>query len=159
MKKKVSALLLGIASFGTGFFLGGKQLVKMINDYKMRMERNQLNMMAFNNWLDYIYAGGNLEQYFHNRGYREIIIYGNGYIGTRLMQALQGTDIKIAAVMDKENSSAANEMMINCDAEIPEADCIVITPVFYDREIRAVLQKRTEMPIISVNEIWQENRT
>ena len=157
MEKKIMHVLSGIIFGGTGFFLGGKILVNMINDYKMRMERNQSNMMIFNDWLKYIYSGGKVEQYFQNHGYGSIMIYGNGYIGIRLKQALLETDIRIVAVMDKTVSSGENDMVIGIDSKIPNVDCIVVTPVFYYKEIHSMLQKRTKIPIVSVSEIWEEN--
>ena len=35
MKKRIMTCFTGIVSFGFGFFLGGKMLVGMINDYKL----------------------------------------------------------------------------------------------------------------------------
>ena len=89
MKIRGKQFLIGAVSFASGFFLGGKALVRMINDYKMRMERNLSNMQLFHDWLEFLYSGGSIEQYFHKHGYKKILIYGNGYIGQRLFHALE----------------------------------------------------------------------
>lgn len=153
MRNKIVKYLIGMMSFGAGFFLGGKILVGMINDYKKRMERNFSNMMLFNDWLKFIYSGGCVEQYFYTHEYRKIMIYGNGYIGNRLVQALTGTDIEVSAVMDKAASSDKEGLVIGIDSEIPDVDCIVITPVFYYDEIFGALRERTRIPIVSVQKI------
>lgn len=153
MKNKIVVCLTGVLSFGAGFFLGGKMLVNMINDYKTRMQRNLSNMMLFNSWLEFIYSGGSIDQYFHNHGYKKIMIYGNGYIGKRLSQALLGTDIEVVAVMDKEVSSDKEKLVIGVDSTIPDVDCIVVTPVFFFDTIYDMLMQKTSIPAISMQTI------
>lgn len=147
----------GIVSFGFGFFLGGKMLVGMINDYKLRMEHNLSNMMLLNDWLEFLYSGGELTQYFQEHQYNQVMIYGNGYIGKRLCQALAKTEIKVTAIMDKIASSNSEEV-IGVDAKIPDADCIVVTPMFYYNEIFAMLREKTEKPIIPIQSIWEDRK-
>lgn len=157
MKKGYAICFTGAISFVTGFFLGGKALVGMINDYKRRMERNASNMMLFNDWLEFLYAGGSIEQYFHEHGYKKVMLYGNGYIGQRLFQALEKTDVEVTAIMDQANSSDsdAEGILIGVDSEIPDIDCVVVTPTAYFDEIFHMLRKRTGQPVISVEELWQ----
>lgn len=157
MKSENKCFLVGALSFVTGFFFGGKVLVGMINDYKMRMERNLSNMLLFHDWLEFLYSGGSITQYFHRNGYKKILIYGNGYIGQRLFHALEQTDIEVVAVMDQTNSSdsLAEGILIGVDSRIPEIDCVVITPVFYYEEIRHMLQKKTQCPMIAVDTLWK----
>lgn len=146
-------MLAGIVSFGAGFVLGGKSLAGMINDYKVKMQRNHENMMLLNDWLHFLYLGGTLEDYFRTRGYKQIMVYGNGYIGERLLQALEKTDIEVVAVMDRSVPSDRKGKVIGVDSEIPDSDCIVVTPVFYMDEIRDMLQKKTDIPVVSIQEI------
>ena len=73
MKKRIMTCFTGIVSFGFGFFLGGKMLVGMINDYKLRMEHNLSNMMLLNDWLEFLYSGGELTQYFQEHQYHHIM--------------------------------------------------------------------------------------
>ncbi|MCM1182621.1 MAG: hypothetical protein NC337_04515 [Roseburia sp.] len=150
MKNKFVICLTGMSSFGIGFVLGGKTLAGMINDYKKRMDRNLSNMMLFNDWLEFVYSGNSIEQYFHNHGYKKIMVYGNGYIGKRLIQALSDTDIEVVAIMDKSAPSNENEFVIGVDSAIPEVDCIVVTPIFYYGTIYDMLQERTNVPIVSM---------
>lgn len=149
-------MFLCVGSFGIGFFLGGKMLVSMINDYRWRMKRNLSNMMLFNDWLHFIYTGGSFEEYFLNQGYKNIMIYGNGNIGKRFLEALSKTEIEVAAIMDKQiNSLYENEKMIGIESNIPNVDCIVVTPVYYYQEIYEMLKKRTGIPIVSIQDILE----
>lgn len=150
MKKRIIEGLVSMVSFGLGFVLGGKVLVSMINDYKRRMERNLSNMMLFNDWLECLYSGGKIEQYFYDHGYKKIMIYGNGYIGKRLQQALEQANVKVVAVMDKKIPEDETGLVIGIDSGVPDVDCIIVTPVFFYDEIFAMLEEKTNVPIISV---------
>lgn len=156
MKNKLVICLTGILSFGVGFFLGGKMLVGMINDYKMRMERNLSNMMLFNDWLEFIYSGESIEQYFLNHGYKKIMIYGYGYIGKLLTQALSDTGIEVVAIMDKAASSDEMDTVIGVGSSIPDVDCIVVTPVFYFDTIYNMLREKTNIPVISMQSVVEK---
>jgi len=153
MKKQASTFLTGLGSFVVGFYLGGKYLVGMVNDNKMKAEKNQANMMVLDDWLDYLYSGGHMEDFFIKNGYHRIMIYGNGYIGARLVQALDKTDIEVIAVMDKAAGSDVEGRIIGTDADIPKVDCIVVTPVYFYDDIYAILSERTNIPIISIKDI------
>lgn len=153
MKKGIVVGLISLVSFMAGFILGGKVLVSMINDYRRRMKRNLSNMMLFNDWLEFLYSGGKIEQYFYNYGYKRIMIYGNGYIGKRLQQALTQTGIEVTAIMDKAALSDKEGLVIGMDSKIPDIDCIIVTPVYYYEEIFDILRKKIDVPIISIKEL------
>lgn len=154
MKRKYF-FIAGIGLFLGGFYFGGKCLVSMINGQKERADRNSANMQLFNDWLAFLYSGGSIEEFFYENGFHRIMIYGNGFIGARLTQALKRTDIEIVAVMDKAAYSGDNGI-IGTEADIPDSDCIVITPVFYYEQIYNQLKGRTDIPIVSIRDIWKE---
>lgn len=157
MRSKSTIFLAGTLSFVAGFYLGGKTLVGMINNYKMQAERNLSNMMLLHDWMEFLQAGGRIEQYFHEHGYKSVMIYGNGYVGQRLFEALKQSDVGVAAIMDQTNASDADPegILIGVDSVIPDVDCIVITPVFYFDQIYQKLEAKTGQPIISIEELWK----
>lgn len=152
MKKGILPLITA-GAFGTGFFLGGKMLVSMVNDYKTGMKRSHSNMMLLNDWLCFLYSGGCVETYFCDHGYDKIMIYGNGYIGARLLQAMAGSDTEVVAIMDKVVPTDKSGIVIGIDAEIPDVDCIVVTPVYYQNEIYSMLREKTDIPIVSIETV------
>lgn len=154
MKKVVISLITGFVSFIGGFYFGGKSLVNVINNYKMRADRNLSNMVVLNDWLDYIYSGGKVEDFFQEHSYKKIMIYGNGYIGARLSQALRKTNIEVTAIMDRDGKTDTEGAVIGIDTEIPDVDCIIITPVYFYDEILTVLASKTQVPMISVKELF-----
>lgn len=157
MRNKGTIFLTGAISFAAGFYLGGKTLVGMINNYKMQAERNLSNMMLLHDWMEFQQAGGSITQYFHEHGYKKVMIYGNGNVGQRLFQALGQSDVDVVAIMDQMNASDSDTegILIGTDSEIPDVDCIVITPTFYFDEIYQKLSGKTGQPVISIEELWR----
>ncbi|MCM1047748.1 MAG: glycosyltransferase [Clostridiales bacterium] len=95
-----------------------------------------------------------IRQYFEERRIKNIIIYGMGKMAHHLIADLSGSDINIVCVIDKRLYNINEAFpMINGDKEIPEADCIVITPVYEEDSIRQRLSKKTDIPMISLAEI------
>lgn len=153
MKKNAGTFIMGICSFMAGFYLGGRTLADAVNSNKVRADRNSINMMVLNDWVDFLYSGGQIDKYFHEKEINRIMIYGNGFIGVRLRQALENTGVEVAAVMDKVAHSDRNGMVIGTGAAIPDVDCIVITPMFYYDEIYSLLSEKTDICIISIKDI------
>jgi len=153
MKRCINVFTVGMISFMGGFYLGGKTLAGVINNYKARTERNSANMIVLNDWINFIYSGESIVQYFNKNGFHRIMIYGIGLIGARLQQALGQTDIEVVAVMDKAAHSDTDGMVIGTEADIPDVDCIVVTPVYYYDEIYSMLAERTKVPIVSIKDI------
>lgn len=151
--KKLFGLAIAGGCFAAGFFLGGKMLVGMINEYKNGMDRNYTNMAVLNQWLSFLYGGGKVSQFFKDHGYNRIMVYGYGHAGKRLCQALEGTGIEVVAIMDKAAPEAESGKVIGVDSDIPEVDCIVVTPAFYYDEICAFIRSKSEIPIVSMDKL------
>lgn len=156
MKKGLIVSITGVCSFGIGFFFGGKMLVGMINDSKRGMKRSSANMLVFHDWIEFIYNGGHIDKYLNDNDYSKVMIYGGGYVGRRLKQALENANIEVTAVMDKMNANGQDGAMLGVDDKVPDVDCIIITPVSYYDEIYNMLQKRTKIPVISIEKLWRE---
>lgn len=128
-------------------------LVGMINEYKNGMDRNAANMAVMNQWLNFLYGGGEIGQFFKEHGYNRIMVYGNGNVGKRLCQALEGTGVEVAAIMDRAAPEAEGGKVIGLDSDIPKVDCIVITPAFYYDEIYAFIRSKTGIPVVSMEKL------
>ncbi|MCI9336281.1 MAG: hypothetical protein HFH93_01880 [Lachnospiraceae bacterium] len=149
-----SKAILACASFIAGFYLGGKSLVGMINKQKDESMRNRRNMELLSKWLDALYDGWNVDKFFEKNNYKNILIYGNGLIGQKLYKALNTANINVVAIMDKQVRGNAEGILIGADSNIPYADCIVITPICYYNQIYCSVRDKTNIPIVSVEDIF-----
>lgn len=97
-------------------------------------------------------GGGSIERYLCEKDYHKIMIYGAGYIGERLIDELEDSQVEIVAAMDRA-VVFADVPVISVNDEIPDVDCIVVTPVFYFEDIYKMLSEKTNIPILSISEI------
>lgn len=52
-----------------------------------------------NKWLDSIYDGKSIADYFRNRGVSKVILYGVGYFGNLFIKAVRGTELTIEFII------------------------------------------------------------
>lgn len=108
-------------------------------------------------WLSLKQEGKSLETYFIQKGYKNIAIYGMKELGERLYDELENSDVKIQYVIDK-NAEAIYSVVdvITPDEPFEAVDAIVVTAIHYFEEIQAMLELKTECPIISLSDIVYE---
>lgn len=108
----------------------------------------------FNHWLMLNQRGFSLEQYFLEREYKNIAVYGMGPLGKRLCDELRNTSVKIDFVTDINIERIhTNEITCNLNDVMPEVDAFVVTPTYYYNEIESLLKQKVDCPIISIEEV------
>lgn len=108
-------------------------------------------------WMTLHENGGSTRQYFISRGIKKIIIYGLGKMANHLLEDLKGSGIDIVCAIDRNAINKYGEFpVITAEERIPEADCIIITPVHEAEAIKKDLTGRTLLPIISLAEVLDE---
>lgn len=109
-----------------------------------------------NRWIKMLNDGYSIEAFFQERGYGNIAIYGMGELGNRLIEALDGTDVKVKYGINKNMRDAFAEIDIKgLDEEerFDGIDCIVVTPVQLYEEIKGELQKKCVCDILSLEDV------
>lgn len=105
-------------------------------------------------WMTLREKGGGAKQYFQSRDMKKIIIYGLGKMANHLLEDLRGSDIHVVCAIDR---NAINKYggfpVITAEESIPDADCIIITPVHEAESIKESMSGRTLLPIISLAEV------
>ncbi|MCM1216993.1 MAG: glycosyltransferase [Lachnospiraceae bacterium] len=115
---------------------------------------NEAYYKLLEKWMVLRERGKNIRKFFKDRKYHNIIIYGLGKMANHLIYDLNVSDINIVCAIDKAAiNKYGNFPIVTNDAEIPSADCIIITPVYEFEEIRNELRIKTDVPIISLNEV------
>lgn len=101
-----------------------------------------------------------LEDFMKSRKYRKVAIYGMGLAAKNLadffMEELEKIHVEIAYGIDRraELFSDAPVPVYGPDDELPAADAVLVVPVYYFNEIASGLRKRTDMDIVSLEEIF-----
>lgn len=155
--KKGFVVLTGVIGFIGGAVLVGRITSKSSNEWKKMSDKFFSNTMVFNQWMMAKQSGKNIADYLKKNNYKKIIIYGMSYIGERLVDELNNTEIEIVAGVDRNAKGIfANMPMLLPDEDMPEADCMIVTPVFFFDEIKEKMAQRFSNPIISFEDIFYD---
>ena len=155
--KKGFAVLTGAIGFIGGAVLMGRMASKNLSEWKKMSDKFFSNMILFNQWMMAKQSGKNIADYLEKNNYKKIIIYGMSYIGERLVDELNNTKIEIVAGVDRNAKGIfANMPMLLPDEDMPEADCMIVTPVFFFDEIKEKMESRFSNPIISFEDIFYD---
>ena len=155
--KKGFAVLTGVIGFIGGAVLMGRMASKNLNEWKKMSDKFFSNMILFNQWMMAKQSGKNIADYLEKNNYKKIIIYGMSYIGERLVDELNNTEIEIVAGIDRNAKGIfANMPMLLPDEDMSEADCMIVTPVFFFDEIKEKMVSKFSNPIISFEDIFYD---
>lgn len=113
-------------------------------------------------WVQKDHIGMLIEHYFARFSENSVGLYGMGEIGRLLLSTLsEATRRKVAFVIDKnvnvitEYKVITLEQLKNMDEKLIE--CIVITAIAHEKEIRKKIREITTIPVISLYEIIRED--
>ena len=140
------------------------QIHNDINEYKLQDSRLLKDWYKCSSYYHLIHQwwtlrekGVFLVKWFHDRGYREVAIYGLGEIGFHLMHELRHDGIKICYGIDRQQREAVELPVLKNNLNTyPQVDALVVTPIVDFVNIREQLYSKMKMPIISLLEIVQE---
>lgn len=132
--------------------------------FDMSNQNNSVNMDMYKSyyklleaWMSLREQGKRIESVLESMNFKNIIIYGLGKMAKHLLFDLKNSDITIVCAIDKAAINKYEDFpVITGEERIPEADCIIVTPVYEFDNIKGVLEKRTSLPIISLSEIIDE---
>lgn len=155
MKKgTIVGTLLGAA---VGAVMVGKITGETIDKKQGKVDKFKSYYNMLNQWLIIKQEGGSLQDYFEKNNYNRIAIYGMGEMGNRLYDELKNSNITLAYAIDKDADSIyADLKVVSKEDELQEVDVIVVTATFAFDEIKEELEKKTNIPIISLEDIVYE---
>lgn len=143
--------LMGIATGSVGsFYLTNKKVL----EYKEKFDKFKAYYNMLNQWMILKESGKSLEQYFIDKGYKTIAVYGMGEMGNRLIEELQKSSIEIKYGIDKDGGFTDSNIDIKfLEDDLDEADVIVVTPIFAYEDIEKELKNVLDYPIESLEEV------
>lgn len=105
-------------------------------------------------WLTLKEKNISLEKIFLEKNYKNIAIYGIGKLGNHLVEELKGSNIEVSYFIDKSwDSRVTIKKVYGLEDDFPNVDVIVVTPTFDFENIKRVLEEKTDIRIISLDEI------
>lgn len=108
-------------------------------------------------WMVLHEKGVSITRYFISKGIENIIIYGLGKMAKHLIEDIKYSSVSIVCAIDVRAINKYGEFpVIIPDEKIPDADCVVITPVHETESIKQKLSGKTRIPLISLSDIIDE---
>ena len=159
MKKELKIIISCMAGFLSGGYISSVMAKDVMKPVWQQSDNILRYYRIFDRWLSLRQRNISLDAYFRNHGYRSVAIYGVKELGCRLLDELQHTDIEVVCMIDQMTDGMDGKVrVITPEDEIPKADVIVVTASYYFESISAELKKKTDCPVISIEEIVYEIR-
>lgn len=157
MKK---GILAGI-SFMAGL-MGGVATAGMVAKKTATLANNETDLYRrcydiTSQWISHKQNGISLAKYFTGKGYHSIAIYGMGRLGILLYEELKDSDVEVVYGIDRDPYCTYPELkIVQPEDELERADVIVVTPVIAFYDIEGMLAEKTEIPVLSIEEVVYE---
>lgn len=108
-------------------------------------------------WMVLHEKGDSVKHYFMWHDIKNIIIYGLGKMANHLLEDIKESDINVVCAIDIGAINKYSHFpVITPDEDIPDADCIVVTPVHEMETISNNIGKMTLIPLISLSSILDD---
>lgn len=126
------------------------------------LDKNNLIMEIQSKWLELEYKGIHIEERLYMMDMPHIAIYGYGVLGQQLYRRLVNKGINIECLIDKnpsvfrKNSISARKICVLDELKSLKLDLIIVTAVYYFKEISEELQTLTTANIISLETLIEE---
>lgn len=146
-----SSMICGAAG---GAAAAGKIFIKKNKKAVQMSDKHLALYMTMLQWVKVKQEGRNLAEYFIREGYRNIAVYGMGYVGERLVEELAGTDVAIRYGIDANADNVYAQIPVVKPSDCLEhVDAVVVTPVYFFDQIEAALVEKVSCPVLSVDDV------
>lgn len=135
--------------------------VRMKNEEIQKKQKSRDKFKGYynllNQWLRLRQENKSLEAFFAENQYKTVAIYGMGELGNRLYDELKNSSVQVKYAIDENTAGVYSEIdVIGPEDDFPEVDVIVVTAVFAYSEIEGKLSGRTDIPVVSLEDVVYE---
>jgi lactate dehydrogenase-like 2-hydroxyacid dehydrogenase len=156
MKQGVKNMAFGLAGMLCGAVSSGIRMNSIVEKKVTETEKFRIMYQLMEHWMRIKQRKGSLAEYFEAYGYKRIAIYGMAEIGYILLKELKETDIEVIYGIDKNPNISSTVRVISPESELPEVDAIIVTAIAYYDEIEELLRKKSDIKIISLEDVVYE---
>ncbi len=116
--------------------------------------KNKREVRLLLRWMQQREQGKHPDAYLLQKGYRRIAIYGMAMKGERLRNELEGTEVKVIYGVDRAKNAVTGDLpMYDLQDDLPPVDAIVVSVITEFLPIYRNLRKKTDVPILSLEEL------
>lgn len=110
-----------------------------------------------NQWLTLKERNVKLQDYFEEKGFYKIMIYGMQELGKHLYEEIENGQLEVVGALDCQQELSYKEVKVyNLEGKIPKCDVIVVTAIQDYGAIKRILQAKADAKILSLVNIINE---
>lgn len=158
IKKVLISLIMSTATFITGIFVTRKIYKKKLRDIQGIVKKNDMLIQTYDKWMQLEENGKTINDILHAHGYQTVAIYGMGYLGKRLYERLVAEGADILCGIDKNAHYMYKNLYVHAidDDDLPDADVIIVTPIYFYNEIRDTIKEYRNVDVCSLYELLDD---
>lgn len=124
-----------------------------VKDERINKFTKYFNLMDRWTWI--LLTDRSIEEFFYKNSFYKVAIYGLGKIGDRLIENIDKIpEVTVVYAIDKSVAKVSNKFIVyDIEDDFPEADVVIVTPIFSFEEIKDKLASKVNIPIVSIDEI------
>jgi len=133
----------------------GKGTTKAKQAKSYELEKYQSYYKIFSSWMVLRNKGRMLSDYFQDRDFKNVAIYGLGRLGICLYEELKNSKINVKYAIDikAENFSYFDLKVVSLESQLETVDAIIVTPFFEYKKIVDELRKKTSYKIVNLEDV------
>lgn len=125
-----------------------------IDEWQETRKRDKMLIQMLEKWISNVQSDRYVVNYFRNRGYKTIGIYGLGCIASRLCEELKETEIEIKYIIDRNADVLLSDIkLVTLNDELEKVDAIVVVPAGQYQVIRRQLEEKVVCPIVYIGDV------
>lgn len=154
-KMRVLPVLSGMAIGAVaGALAAGKIVGRGIGHWRELVDKNYVLFLLMNKWMKTKQEGKHIKEYLEKNGYKSVVVYGMSHVGKCLMEELKDCAVEVKYAVDRNVAAICPGIDIYTPEDsLPEADVMIVTAVYYYKEIYDALKDKVAYPIVSLEDI------
>lgn len=157
MKKGITFLTTVIGT-AVGAVVSGKIAGRTINQRNEKVNKYKSYYNMLNQWLVVKQEGRSLNNYFKEKNYETIAIYGMGEMGNRFYDEIRNGSVKVAYAIDKNAAYTYSDLeVLDLNDELPPVDAVIVSAIFDFDNIISDLEELVSCPVISLEDVVYES--
>ena len=154
----ITGLFLCVLSAGVfTFAIMRKMLLKDVSLYRELSDKHFALFDLMSQWVKVKQNNKNLATWFDAKDYKRIAVYGMSSVAESLVNELKDSNIEILYGIERNPQEIISKFKVySPEDRLPEADVIVVTAVYYYDDIVKSLSSKTNVPVVSLEDIVYE---
>lgn len=110
--------------------------------------------LMMDRWVRIKQEGKSLANYFYEKGYKSIAIYGMNHSGITLLDELSASEIEVKYGIDANADQIYSDIpVVKLTDQLDEVDAVIVTPIYYFDEIEKDVSEKMLCPIIPLDDV------